>query len=90
MTAGHRLRRRIASTRLSPEIRASIIDRAGDEFIAKTEEGEEFRLPVEGAPPDTQIGDALALVPNPETQTIEVYKADPPEGAGIKKPESQL
>jgi hypothetical protein len=73
-----------------PEIRASIVDRAGDEFIAKTEEGDEFRLPVEGAPPDTQIGDALALVPNPETQTIEVYKADPSDGAGITKPESQL
>ena len=73
-----------------PEIRANIVDRAGDEFIAKTEEGDEFRLPVEGAPPDTQIGDALALVPNPETQTIEVYKADPPDGPGMKKPESQL
>ena len=72
------------------QIRASIVDRAGDEFIAKTEEGDEFRLPVEGAPPDTQIGDALALVPNPETQTIEVYKADPSDGAGITKPESQL
>ena len=73
-----------------PEIRASIVDRAGDEFIAKTEEGDEFRLPVEGAPPDTQIGDALALVPHPETETIEVFKADPPDGAGNTKPESQL
>ena len=73
-----------------PEIRANIVDRAGDEFIAKTEEGEEFRLPVEGAPPDTQIGDALALVPNPDTQTIEVYKADPPDEREVIKPESQL
>ena len=73
-----------------PEIRASIVDRAGDEFIAKTEEGDEFRLPVEGAPPDTKIGDALALVPNPETETMEVFKADRPEGEGIDKPKSQL
>ena len=73
-----------------PEIRASIVDRAGDQFIAKTEEGEEFRLPVEGAPPDTQIGDALTLVPNPETETMEVFKADRPEGEGIDKPKSQL
>ena len=73
-----------------PEIRASIVDRAGDEFIAKTEEGQEFRLPVAGAPPDTQIGDALALIPNPETQTVEVFKADPRDNAGTEKPESQL
>jgi len=73
-----------------PEIRASIVDRAGDEFIAKTEEGQEFRLPVAGAPPDTQIGDALALIPNPETQTVEVFKADPRDNAGTEKPKSQL
>src|SRR4051812_43771997 len=73
-----------------PDIQASIVDRAGDEFIAKTEEGQEFRLPVEDAPPDTQIGDALTLVPHPETQTMEVFKAEPLNGERTEKPESQL
>lgn len=78
-----------------PEIRASIVDREGDQFIAKTEEGHQFRLPVEGAPPGIQIGDALRLVPNPETHTMNVFKADPldgrtPDGRTIEKPESQL
>lgn len=73
-----------------PEMRASIVDREGDQFIAKTEEGHEFRLPVEGAPPDIQIGDALRLVPNPETQTMNVFKADPSDGRRVEKPDSQL
>lgn len=73
-----------------PEMRASIVDREGNQFIAKTEEGHEFRLPVEGAPPGIQIGDALRLVPNPETHTMNVFKADPPDGRTIEKPESQL
>jgi hypothetical protein len=73
-----------------PEMRASIVDREGDQFIAKTEEGHEFRLPVQGAPPDIQIGDALRLVPNPETQTMNVFKADPPDGSGREKSQAQL
>jgi hypothetical protein len=72
------------------QVQASIVDRAGDEFIARTEAGDEFRLPVEGAPPDTEIGDALTLVPNPDTQTIEVFKTDPRDGAADENPQSQL
>ena len=73
-----------------PEMRASIVERDGDQFIAKTEAGEEFRLPVEGAPPDTNVGDVLRLVPDPDTQTMNVYKADPTDGGQVENPASQL
>ncbi len=73
-----------------PEMRASIVDRDGDQFIAKTETGDEFRLPVEGAPPDTNVGDVLRLVPDPDTQTMNVYKADPADGTQEDNPPSQL
>ena len=62
------------------EVRASIVGKAGDEFIAKTEGGEEFRLPVDGAPKDIDVGDQLRLVPDPETHTVYVFKADQAEG----------
>ena len=50
-----------------------------DEFIAKTEEGEEFRLPMQGAPSGVDVGDELRLVPDASEQTIYVFKADPGE-----------
>lgn len=73
-----------------PEMRASIVDRDGDQFIAKTETGHEFRLPVQGAPPDTNVGDTLRLVPDPDTRTMNVFKADPTDGGQAKEPEFQL
>ena len=73
-----------------PEMRASIVDRDGDQFVAKTEAGDEFRLPVEGAPPDTNIGDVLRLVPDPDTQTMNVFKADPTGAVEEENPASQL
>jgi hypothetical protein len=76
-----------------PEMRASIVDRHGDEFIAKTEDGEEFRLPVEGAPKDVEVGDELRLVPDANTETIYVFKAEPSDGGTSgtgRKPDSQL
>lgn len=60
-----------------PEVRASIVGKAGDEFIAKTEAGEEFRLPVDGAPKDIDVGDELRLVPDAKTHTVYVFKAEP-------------
>ena len=60
-----------------PEVRASIVGKAGDEFIAKTEGGEEFRLPMEGAPKGVDVGDELRLVPDATTHTVYVYKAEP-------------
>ncbi|MBD0315433.1 MAG: hypothetical protein ICV75_01970 [Nitrospiraceae bacterium] len=74
----------------SPEMRASIVDRDGDQFIAKTETGDEFRLPVEGAPPDTSVGDVLRLVPDPDSQTMNVFKADPADDRQEENPSSQL
>jgi len=74
----------------SPEMRASIVDRDGDQFIAKTETGDEFRLPVEGAPPDTNVGDVLRLVPDPDSQTMNVFKADPADDHQEENPASQL
>lgn len=82
--------RHISDEAAFPEMRASIVDREGDQFIAKTEEGHEFRLPVQGAPADTKIGDELRLVPDPDTHTMNVFKADPAEGGTAEKPESQL
>ena len=41
-----------------------------------TEEGQEFRLPVEGAPANINVGDELRLIPDSETQTIQVFKAE--------------
>jgi hypothetical protein len=73
-----------------PEMRASIIDRDGDEFIAQTEEGHEFRLPVEGAPADVSVGDSLRLIPDAATQTIQVFKADPTEDGSGPAPGVQL
>ena len=73
-----------------PEMRASIVDRDGDQFIAQTETGDEFRLPVEGAPPDTNVGDVLRLIPDPETETMSVFKADPADGGREENPASQL
>lgn len=73
-----------------PEMRASIVDRDGDQFVAKTEAGDEFRLPVEGAPPDTNVGDVLRLVPDPDTQTMNVFKADPTDGGQEENPAAQL
>jgi hypothetical protein len=72
------------------EMRASIVDKDGEQFIAKTEDGLEFRLPVKGAPDNVQIGDELRLIPDSDTQTIEVYKADSPESDAGNKQESQL
>ena len=74
----------------SPEMRASIVDRDGDQFIAKTDTGDEFRLPVEGAPPDTNVGDVLRLIPDPDTETMNVFKADPADGGREDNPASQL
>jgi hypothetical protein len=71
------------------EMRASIIGQEGDEFIAQTQDGDKFRLPVEGAPDDVAVGDALILVPDEDTQTIHVFKADATE-EGDAKPEVQL
>lgn len=69
----------------SAEMRASIVDKDGDEFIAMTEEGQEFRLPVEGAPENVNVGDELRLVPDSDSQTIQVFKAEPLEtGIGRK------
>ena len=73
-----------------PEMRASIVDRDGDQFIAKTDPGDEFRLPVEGAPPDTNVGDVLRLIPDPDTETMNVFKADPADGGREDNPASQL
>lgn len=73
-----------------PEMRASIVDRDGDQFVAMTEAGDEFRLPVEGAPPDTNVGDVLRLVPDPDTQTMNVFKADPTDAGQEENPASQL
>lgn len=72
------------------ELRASVIDKDGDQFIALTEEGQEFRLPVEGAPENVNIGDELRLVPDPHTHTIEVFKAEPADSGEGRKPDSQL
>ena len=73
-----------------PEMRASIVDRDGDQFIAMTEEGQEFRLPVEGAPENVNVGDELRLIPDAETQTFQVFKAEPPEMQSGKRRDSQL
>jgi hypothetical protein len=73
-----------------PEMRASIVDRDGDQFIAMTEEGQEFRLPVEGAPANVNVGDELRLIPDAETQTIQVFKAEPPQMQSDKRQDSQL
>ena len=59
------------------EMRANIVGKDRDEFIAKTEDGEEFRLPMEGAPSGVDVGDELRLVPDPSDQTIYVFKAEP-------------
>lgn len=72
------------------EMRASIVDQDGDQFIAMTEEGQEFRLPVEGAPENVKVGDELRLIPDSDTQTIQVFKAEPPEMGGGKRQDSQL
>jgi hypothetical protein len=82
--------RPLADESALPEMRASIVDREGDEFIAKTEDGHEFRLPVEGAPADAKVGDELRLVPDLDTHTMNVFKADPEDGGQGDKPESQL
>src|SRR5919106_3753701 len=58
------------------EMRANIVDKDGDQFIAMTEEGQEFRLPVEGAPENVNVGDELRLVPDSVSHTIEVFKAE--------------
>lgn len=72
------------------EMRASIVDKDGDQFIAMTEEGQEFRLPVEGAPENVNVGDELRLVPDTDSHTIHVFKAEP-LGTGIgRKLDSQL
>ena len=73
-----------------PEMRASIVDRDGDQFIAMTEEGQEFRLPVEGAPANVNVGDKLRLIPDAETQTIQIFKAEPPQMQSGKRQDSQL
>jgi hypothetical protein len=73
-----------------PEMRASIVDRDGDQFIAMTEEGQEFRLPVEGAPANVNVGDELRLIPDAETQTIQIFKAEPPQMQSGKRQDSQL
>jgi hypothetical protein len=73
-----------------PEMRASIVDRDGDQFIAMTEEGQEFRLPVEGAPANVNVGDELRLIPDAETQTMQVFKAEPPQMQSGKRQDSQL
>lgn len=72
------------------EMRASIVDKDGDQFIAMTEEGQEFRLPVEGAPADVHVGDELRLIPDAETHTIQVFKAEPAGMGASKKLDSQL
>ena len=74
----------------SAEMRASIVDKDGDQFIAMTEEGEEFRLPVEGAPANVNVGDELRLVPDSDSQTIQVFKAEPRETGGDRKSDPQL
>lgn len=73
-----------------PEMRASIVEKDGDQFIAMTEEGQEFRLPVEGAPANVHVGDELRLIPDAESQTIQVFKAEPPEVGTGNKLDSQL
>ena len=73
-----------------PEMRASIVDKDGDQFIAMTEEGQEFRLPVNGAPANVHVGDELRLIPDAETQTIQVFKAEPAEMGAGKRLDSQL
>jgi hypothetical protein len=73
-----------------PEMRASIVDRDGDQFIAMTEEGQEFRLPVEGAPANVNVGDELRLIPDAETQTMQVFKAEPSQMQSGKRQDSQL
>jgi hypothetical protein len=78
------------SEEILPEMRASIVDRDGDQFIAMTEEGQEFRLPVEGAPANVNVGDELRLIPDAETQTIQVFKAEPPQMQSDKRQDSQL
>ena len=78
------------SSETFPEMRASIVEKDGDQFIAMTEEGQEFRLPVEGAPANVDVGDELRLIPDAETQTIQVFKAGPPEEGTGKKLDSQL
>jgi len=78
------------STETSIEMRASIVDRDGDQFIAMTEEGQEFRLPVEGAPANVNVGDELRLIPDAETQTIQIFKAEPPQMQSGKRQDSQL
>jgi hypothetical protein len=78
------------SAETSIEMRASIVDRDGDQFIAMTEEGQEFRLPVEGAPANINVGDELRLVPDSETQTIQVFKAEPSQMESRKRQDSQL
>lgn len=73
-----------------PEMRASIVEKDGDEFVAMTEEGQEFRLPVQGAPSNINVGDELRLIPDAKTQTIQVFKAEPPEREAGKPQDSQL
>jgi len=73
-----------------PEMRASIVEKDGDQFIAMTEEGQEFRLPVEGVPANVHVGDELRLIPDAETHTIQVFKAEPAEMGAGKKLDSQL
>ena len=73
-----------------PEMRASIVEKDGDQFIAMTEEGQEFRLPVEGAPANVHVGDELRLIPDAESQTIQVFKAESPEVGTGNKLDSQL
>jgi hypothetical protein len=74
----------------SAEMRASIVDKDGDQFIAMTEEGHEFRLPVEGAPENVNVGDELRLVPDSDSHTIQVFKAEPAETGIGRKSDSQL
>ena len=72
------------------EMRASIVDKEGDQFIAMTEEGQEFRLPVEGAPENVNVGDELRLVPDSDSHTIQVFKAEPPETGVGRQLDPQL
>jgi hypothetical protein len=72
------------------EMRASIVDKDGDQFIAMTEEGQEFRLPVEGAPENVNVGDELRLVPDSDSRTIQVFKAEPSETGAGRKSDPQL
>lgn len=72
------------------EMRASIVDTDGDQFIARTEEGQEFRLPMEGAPENVNVGDELRLVPDSDSQTIQIFKAEPSETEASGKADTEI